>query len=74
MSNITEERAREIAGLWHGGQSTALYAFSSSGAILSYINSEIEECLRVVYPHDHDSDHKKELLDLRSYITSRQED
>lgn len=28
---LTKQRAMEIAGRWHGGQWTALYAFSSSG-------------------------------------------
>lgn len=28
---ISEEHARKIASEWHGGQASALYAFSSSG-------------------------------------------
>lgn len=30
---LTEQQAREIASEWHGGQSSYLYAFASSGSI-----------------------------------------
>ena len=30
---ITVDRARQIASEWHGGQTSALYSFSSSGNI-----------------------------------------
>ena len=69
---ITEAEARKIASEWHGGQWSPLYAFSSTGTIVSGINSEIEECLRTVYPHS-DEDISN-LRDLRAYIHSRQED
>lgn len=37
-----ETAARGIAGYWHGGQSTALYAFTSSGTILEELEGEVE--------------------------------
>ena len=33
---ISDLRARQIASEWHGGGGTALYALSSTGAILSW--------------------------------------
>lgn len=33
MKLITIEKARRIASEWHGGQTSALYAFSSSGTM-----------------------------------------
>ena len=42
---ISEDQARVIAGDWHGGQWTPLYAFSSSGTITSGIEREIISCM-----------------------------
>lgn len=47
---ITDTEARKIASEWHGGGGTALYAFSSTGAIDTAredhdIESEIRECI-----------------------------
>jgi hypothetical protein len=44
-TTITLDKAREIAGWWHGGGHTPLYAFSSTGTITEYIFSEVNECL-----------------------------
>lgn len=38
-------RYRELASHWHGGQWSALYAFSSSGTIVEGLRAEVEECL-----------------------------
>ena len=38
---IDESEARLIASQWHGGQFSALYAFSSSGTILDALEGEI---------------------------------
>lgn len=38
---IDEGEARLIASHWHGGQSSALYAFASSGTILESLEGEI---------------------------------
>lgn len=47
---ITDTEARKIASEWHGGQGTALYAFSSTGAINTaredhQLLHEIEDCI-----------------------------
>lgn len=45
--NTTE--ARQLAGEWHGGQTSALYSFSSTGVIhFDYwdYSREIKQCLR----------------------------
>lgn len=38
-------RVRELAGSWHGGQASPLYALASSGAIIHGIIREIEDCI-----------------------------
>ena len=35
---------REVASQWHGGQWSALYAFSSSGAVVDGLGSEAQKC------------------------------
>ena len=39
--DITEGEARLIASQWHGGQNSALYAFSSTGTIREDLEDEI---------------------------------
>lgn len=39
---ITVETARRIASEWHGGQSSPLYAFASSGTVLPGVVEEVE--------------------------------
>lgn len=43
---ISPERARDLAYQWHGGQSSPLYAFASSGIVRDRdaLLSEIDEC------------------------------
>ena len=41
------ERHRQTAAEWHGGQSSRLYAFASSGNVVPGIVEEIEVCLAV---------------------------
>ena len=45
---ITHEKARRIAYDWHGGQSSPLYAFASSGLVadLPALVAEIDDCKR----------------------------
>ena len=45
---ITPEKARRIAYDWHGGQSSPLYAFASSGLVadLPALVAEIDDCKR----------------------------
>jgi hypothetical protein len=42
-ADLSELRA--IASAWHGGMSSPLYAFASSGAIVDGIEREIRECM-----------------------------
>lgn len=42
---MIEESAREVASHWHGGMSSALYAFSSTGTIRDDLLSEIEDAI-----------------------------
>ncbi len=38
---------RELAGLWHDGQASALYAFSSSGHVSDGLVPELKECIEL---------------------------
>lgn len=69
---LTDTQARKIASEWHGGQFTALYALSSSGAIdhnqealdpkASPILAEITDCK----PEDDQS--TGDLIGLLAYV------
>ena len=51
---ITDQDAQRIASEWHSGQTSALYAFSSTGSILGEQNEEFDynlltrECLAIL--------------------------
>ena len=45
---MSVERHRQTAADWHGGQSSALYAYASSGRVLAGIAGEIDDCLAAV--------------------------
>lgn len=45
---MDEARAREIASWWHGGQSSALYAFCSTGHRSEDLAREVRECQGLV--------------------------
>lgn len=52
-----------IAAEWHNGQSSSLYAYASSGAVVPGIRAEIRECLHTARP--------KEAADLlRLYVAT----
>ena len=61
----TQKSLREIASEWHGGQWTALYAYSSTGTITPGLEREIVECLNEAKRRD-----KKDLRRLYDAITS----
>ena len=63
---ISEAEAREIAGEWHGGQWSPLYAFCSSGTMVEGLEGEIADCLRVVYPHS--AEDIARLRSLKEYV------
>lgn len=44
--HIDMHTARDIAAEWHGGQFTALYAFSSTGTVIPGITGEIRSAIR----------------------------
>jgi hypothetical protein len=58
---------REIASWWHGGQWSALYAFSSSGTITETLDIEIEECLPLAKTEVAES----QLRDLLDFVRAR---
>lgn len=45
---ISREEARRIAGEWHGGQSSGLYALSSSGTLTETAEAEALDILRTL--------------------------
>ena len=71
----TDRGPREIAADWHSGQWSALYAFSSSGAIQSDLASEIESCLRMLderaaaYDLEDIPEMREELRELLAFVT-----
>lgn len=67
---IDEQRAREIASAWHGGQGSALYAFASSGNFdADRMAVEIRECAEQAGPFN-----IKPILDLYAYAEVRLND
>lgn len=72
---ITLRRAQIIASYWHGGQSSALYSFASTGRFypektLQYFK-EIETCLRpdfALHPGSLTKKQEKELNNLKAFM------
>jgi hypothetical protein len=61
MPNLTPKSLQSVAGEWHGGQGTALYAYASTGAVVAGLEQEIVECFTHAQP--------RELCDLqRLYV------
>ena len=62
---ITPEKARRIAYDWHGGQSSPMYAFASSGLVadLPALVAEIDDCKRYGL-----STQLRELNQLRRFV------
>lgn len=46
VCNECARTQRELAGSWHGGQWSAMYAFCSSGTILIGLDTEIRQAIR----------------------------
>ena len=61
---MSDARMRRIASWWHSGMWSALYAFSSTGTILSSLRAEIRTCIE---ESDIYTD-RVELLDLLEYV------
>jgi len=64
IAPFDEPEARECAADWHGGQSSALYALSSTGTILADAIIEVRECLDEV---EYDDD-RRQLERLAEWI------
>jgi hypothetical protein len=56
MSTSDRTSLRNIASDWHGGQSSALYAFASTGTIVSGLEAEVRHCLRELVAGQYRSD------------------
>jgi hypothetical protein len=72
---ISDLEARRIASEWHGGGGTALYAFTSTGAIDTAredhrLMHEIEDCVAslATQPHTRTVD-VDDLFNLRTYVS-----
>ena len=52
MKNQVPKSLQTIAGEWHGGQNSALYAYASSGTIQSALYREIRECFPLARPRE----------------------
>lgn len=70
---ISEKRALEIAGQWHGGQWSALYSFASSGEMFTQFSLEyINECVNNIQSEYHTSksvyQSEKDKRELKSLI------
>lgn len=73
---ITTERARKLAGEWHGGQWSELYKFASSGEC--YYLPALNEVLNIIYepevhprPYERPKYLQNELLKLKRYFESK---
>lgn len=64
---INDACARMIAAQWHGGQTTAMCSFATTGAIHSDLIGEVQELL----PQFRDSTNKGILQALGYYIQHR---
>lgn len=65
---ISENEARDIAASWHGGQTSALYAFSSSGYIAEDLEAEVSSLARSVTERAN----RDELAKLAAFVESVQ--
>lgn len=54
MNDLTA--LRETASNWHGGQSSALYAFASTGTIIEGLEAEIRDDLRLLRAGQYSAD------------------
>ncbi len=64
---LNEKMYRELAGQWHGGQWSSLYAFASTGTVQPSLASEIVECFEMVKSTDEPT---RELRRLESFYAT----
>jgi hypothetical protein len=70
---ISDQTAQRIASEWHGGGGSALYQFSSTGAIVPGLGAEIQDNLRWCWAHrEEHAQHiaARELMSLRDYVST----
>lgn len=62
--------ARRVAYEWHGGQSSPLYQFASSGVVINHgaLLNEIAECMRQAQGEGYRNSDRTELERLRRYV------
>lgn len=65
---MNDLQARKVACAWHGGQSSPLYAFCSSGAIEDQdaLQDELAQC--IAGDKAHGSENSDDLLNLFFYV------
>jgi hypothetical protein len=72
---LDEMSARRLASEWHGGQSSPLYAFASSGTITDGLIREIDETLeQVARTGSDDGSQRAELERLKNWVRDHDED
>lgn len=69
-ARLSEPEARQIAYEWHGGQSSPLYSFASSGYLHPRLEQEIGQNMRAPGPPDVE-DHKEDLRALKEHVEAR---
>ena len=65
-----EAEARRVASEWHGGQTSALYAFSSTATVTPELLSEIGEAVEIASRGDYDERDRVELEQLHEYVAA----
>lgn len=61
---LTDLQAKVTANAWHGGQSSPLYAFTSTGAIVEGCLDEVDKCLQ----YEMSAADRNALAGLRAYV------
>ena len=65
---------RNTASGWHGGQSSPLYAYASTGSIVPGVLGEVDDCLQLLHAGQYDSadifELEPELLSLRAALVA----
>jgi hypothetical protein len=69
-ARLSSDEAREIASQWHGGQSSPLYSFASSGYLHPDMEQEIGQNMYVPQTPE-DEDNMSNLNDLHDHVVSR---
>jgi rubrerythrin len=68
--SMRAKQARKVASEWHGGQRSALYAFSSTGTVQDGLADEIEDNIKDVQakPGDYDKGALQQLKQLLAFV------